>query len=95
MDKRLQEKLENELPGILRWQVEGCLAWQNQGLGEPAKVTERTNSFRLENEPLEQFIQERCILSTQIPQGGPELWVTALSIRNEFNDWCDQNGVES
>lgn len=31
-DKRLAEKLRTELPGILRWAVEGCLAWQLEGL---------------------------------------------------------------
>src|SRR5262249_13180590 len=35
-DKRLMEKLQAELPGILRWAVEGCLAWQcEDGLTPP------------------------------------------------------------
>jgi putative DNA primase/helicase len=31
---------EAELPAILRWMIEGCLAWQEQGLNPPAEVVE-------------------------------------------------------
>src|SRR5206468_6004458 len=32
-DKHLIEKLKAEEPGIISWAVEGCLAWQRDGLG--------------------------------------------------------------
>lgn len=31
-DAKLVEKLRGEWPGILRWMVEGCLAWQKEGM---------------------------------------------------------------
>ena len=34
-------KLRAELPGILAWAVQGCLEWQQQGLGQPVDVVER------------------------------------------------------
>ncbi|MCZ6625864.1 MAG: phage/plasmid primase, P4 family, partial [Deltaproteobacteria bacterium] len=34
-DKKLPEKLKAELPGIFNWTVQGCLAWQREGLGIP------------------------------------------------------------
>lgn len=37
-DKALPEKLTAELPGILRWAVDGCRAWQATGLGLPEEV---------------------------------------------------------
>src|SRR5437867_6039937 len=47
-DKALGEKLRAELPGILRWVVDGCLAWQRDGLGMPAEVQEATATYRAE-----------------------------------------------
>src|SRR5918993_1150660 len=45
-DKDLVEKLKGELPGILNWALEGCAAWQAQGLNPPLLVTEATRNYR-------------------------------------------------
>ena len=37
-DLNLDVRLRAELTGILTWAVQGCLAWQAQGLAEPAEV---------------------------------------------------------
>jgi putative DNA primase/helicase len=37
-DKGLPAKLLRELPGILSWAVNGCLAWQREGLDAPPAV---------------------------------------------------------
>ena len=34
-DKVLLEKLRPEWSGILRWMINGCLAWQREGLAPP------------------------------------------------------------
>ena len=39
-DLRLREKLLGERGGILSWMLEGCHAWQSQGLRPPQKVRE-------------------------------------------------------
>jgi putative DNA primase/helicase len=44
-DKRLMEKLQAELPGILRWAVEGCLAWQREELEAPPVVRRVTGDY--------------------------------------------------
>lgn len=38
-DPELPDKLRREWPAILAWMVEGCLAWQREGLKPPAAVT--------------------------------------------------------
>jgi putative DNA primase/helicase len=50
-DKDLPERLRGEWPGILAWMVEGCLAWQREGLNPPAAVRDATAAY-LENEDL-------------------------------------------
>jgi putative DNA primase/helicase len=41
-DPDLFEKLKAQWPGILRWMIEGCLAWQREGLNPPPVVTGAT-----------------------------------------------------
>jgi putative DNA primase/helicase len=45
-DLHLAEKLAAEGPGILRWMVDGCRAWQHQGLCPPTEVRQATEDYR-------------------------------------------------
>jgi putative DNA primase/helicase len=59
-DRHLLQKLEAELPGILRWALYGCLEWQREGLKPPAIVTEAVRQYREESDTLGRFIAECC-----------------------------------
>ena len=59
-DRSLGAKLRNELPGILNWMLAGCLRWQKEGMSRPQAVTAATESYREENDPVGQFIVEKC-----------------------------------
>ena len=56
-DPTLKAKLLAELPGILNWVVEGCMAWQRQGLGEPETVRRATEGYRSEEDSLGPFLE--------------------------------------
>ncbi|MBI2859183.1 MAG: bifunctional DNA primase/polymerase [Chloroflexi bacterium] len=61
-DKRLGSKLDAEGPGILAWLVRGCLEWQKRGLTiVPEAITTATEEYKVESDPLRQFIQESCV----------------------------------
>jgi len=60
-DKNLPAKLELELPGILNWAVQGCLAWQNGGLKPPPEVEAATAEYKAESDVLSEFISECCV----------------------------------
>ena len=60
-DKRLEEKLRAEWPGILRWMIEGCLDWQANGLIRPAVVTASTAEYFDDQDLLTQWIEECCV----------------------------------
>lgn len=60
-DKHLTDKLTRELPGILAWAVEGCLAWQRDGLGVADRVKAATAAYRNEQDALGEFIEDCCI----------------------------------
>lgn len=44
-DKQLPLKLQAEYPAILAWMIEGCLEWQDCGLGKPERVAEDTRAY--------------------------------------------------
>lgn len=59
-DKALVEKLRGELPGILRWAVEGCTLWQREGLTTPEIIADAGRQYREESDVLGRFIAECC-----------------------------------
>ena len=61
-DKSLRDKLKVERPGILRWMVEGCVAWRRDGLGQPEAVAAATDVYRAEQDQLAGFFDEACVL---------------------------------
>lgn len=63
-DKRMPEKLRQELPGIFAWCVRGCLEWQKEGLNEPKAVREATEGYRLEQDVLAGFLEEHTLQGT-------------------------------
>lgn len=87
-DKHLAERLREELPGILRWAVEGCLDWQAEGLAPPEEVTAATAQYRQEMDVLGDFLEERCILDER--EATP-----AAKLYDEYQNWCERAGEKS
>ena len=73
-------------PAILAWAVKGCQAWLALGLGIPPAVTEATEAYREEMDPLREFVQEKCSLS-------PENWVSSRDLFQEYFIWAKDNGL--
>ncbi len=65
-DPHLLDRLRAEYPGILAWCVRGCLAWQREGLGEPAAVQEATSQYRQSQDTLAQFLDDCCIVAPNV-----------------------------
>lgn len=73
-DKKMKEKLAEEMPGILSWAVQGCLKWQREGLETPKVVLEATKEYRVESDEIGQFISEHCELGSGYIEGGGDLY---------------------
>jgi len=84
-DKHLYQKLLDELPGILRWCVEGCLAWQKEGLGVPAEVKAATEDYRAEQDVIAAFLADCCVM-------GPLAKVAVKDVYKAYTHWCEENG---
>ena len=73
-DKHLLKKLRTELPGILAWAVEGCLAWQREGLSPPERVRAATSMYRAEMDWMSAFLAERCLLGEGAKTSAADLY---------------------
>lgn len=84
-DRDLPQRVLGELPGILRWAVEGCMEWQRIGLAPPKKVLDATKAYRKEQDVLGQFVEECCDLC----EG--EL-VSSAELYEAYQAWCRRTG---
>lgn len=86
-DRLLPEKLRAELNGILRWAVEGCLAWQRQGLGDAEAIREATEAWRDESDVLGGFLAACCELA-------PRATVSVRELYARFIGYCEATGED-
>ncbi|MGI6102308.1 MAG: phage/plasmid primase, P4 family [Bacillota bacterium] len=84
-DPQLVDKLKKELPGILAWAVEGCLQWQEHGLGLPEEVKAATDKYRQEMDVLGDFIDECCYVDVSAIASAQDLY-------DEYREWCETTG---
>lgn len=85
-DLELEEKLKAEWPGILKWAVEGCMAWQNlKSLKPPASVRNATNDYLEEEDLTLKFLEEKY-------NKKDEGFVEQATLFAEWRKWCEESG---
>jgi putative DNA primase/helicase len=83
--ERLRDPRGGEAPAILAWAVEGCLAWQHEGLAVPDAIRAATQSYRAEMATFSQFIEDQC-------EERPELWSPSDTMMFAYKCWSTSNG---
>jgi len=83
--KRELSNPERHGSAILNWLIEGCLAYQEEGLNPPQAVKNLTEEYRREMDPLADFLEECCVIeeNAEVPKG--ELYRLYVA-------WHEQNG---
>jgi len=85
-DPELASKLKAELPGILNWALEGCLAWQERkDLCPPKAVIAATAEYRAEMDIIGAWVAQNCIEDSKRKERVGELY-------QDYSQWCDANG---
>ncbi len=86
-DRGLPDKLKAEWPGILRWMIEGCLAWQEGGLQRPRAVLDATAEYFAEQDLLAQWLEERC-------ERGKDFGETGAALFASWRGFAQQRGED-
>lgn len=90
-DKELEDKLQAEWPGILRWMIDGCLDWQERGLMRPASVTAATDAYFDAQDLIGQWLEESCT----VEPGSPHLWETSADLFKSWKAHAETAGEKS
>ena len=82
----LKAELIEELPGILNWALDGCMAWQIKGsLETPTPVKEATEAYKSDMDIVNAFLSECCVFE-------PTAKLKAKVLYETYKNWCDENG---
>ena len=75
-------------PAVLAWAVEGCLAWQRDGLGDPPpQVAAATADYRSDMDPLADWLEDATVAVSDSWTSGAVLW-------GDYQRWCDTNKMK-
>jgi putative DNA primase/helicase len=80
-DTSLKQALTDELPGILRWAVEGCQTYLRDGLVFPEAVLAATAEYQTESDQIARWIQDCCVLV----EGHQK---RAYELHANYEKWC-------
>jgi P4 family phage/plasmid primase-like protien len=85
-DRDLEEKLKAEWPAILRWAIEGAVAWHQNGLMPPQSVIDASDEYLDAEDPIKEFVAENLIKD---PRGR----LPMKDLYEVFTDWSQRRGV--
>jgi putative DNA primase/helicase len=84
-DRKLPDKLRDDLPGILAWIVRGCSEWIRGGLKAPEEVRRATGEYRAEMDQLAAFITDCCEVNQDQRAYASDLY-------KAYKLWCEDAG---
>lgn len=85
-DRDLEQRIEREAPGILRWSLEGLARLQSRGrFTRPGIAVDVERDFARLVNPLQAFLDECCNVSPTEKVDRDTLW-------NEWGNWCERTG---
>jgi putative DNA primase/helicase len=91
IDTSLPARLRAELPGILRFIVEGSVLYLKEGLGDPpAIISATTETYRQESDQIAEFIDDKCIQNSN----DPNCWIPVAELYPGYVAWGLANGYK-
>lgn len=84
-DVNLAAKLLKELPGIFAWAVQGCIAWQMEGLETPESVRKATEEYQEAMDSVGSFLREECVKHGKAR-------VKSSALYGAYQVWAKSNG---
>lgn len=85
VDLDLHDKLIAESAGILRWMVEGSVAWHRERLGVDSAVVTATSGYRSDMDTLGAFLSDFTVVDALGEVASADLYT-------DYKNWCDEAG---
>lgn len=86
-DKFIADKLKEECNGILKWALEGCYLWQEEGLEEPNAVAAATNEYFASQDLMSQWCDACCDVDFFAT-----VFTPTVELYTSWTNWCKENG---
>lgn len=90
VDPTLEQKLQTEWPGILRWIIDGCLDWQRNGLVRPETVTAATADYFADQDLFTQWLDDEC----EIERENPHKWEATSDLFASWSTYAKAAGEQ-
>ena len=81
-DPKLADKLRSEYGGILKWIIDGAIAYQKQGLAPPGVVTEATNKYFESEDLFGNWLTDCC-------ERAPDIFDSPSRLFNSFKTYAE------
>ena len=92
-DPHLADTLTHEYGGILRWIVEGAIAYENQGLAPPPIVQDATRIYFEEEDVFHQWLSECCVQEVDAYTKPTELFASYKNFTDMMNEPAESERV--
>ena len=87
--KDLKQQLDQELPGIFNWAMQGLRRLREQGtFTAPMQIKVLTAQYRKDSNPVALFVEDRCVV-------GALEKVQSSAIYAEYKEWCRENTFQA
>jgi putative DNA primase/helicase len=84
-DPHMIEKLRAEAPAVLAWAIQGSVKWYAEGLAIPSSVASASNEYMAENDDLQIWLEECCVLT-------PDAKTQATPLFGNYLAWLKARG---
>jgi len=93
-DDELKDKLRAEWGGILEWMVNGCLAWQRDGLRPPERVLEATAEYMESQDSFTEWLESRCVVyPEQLRTEKDAPWCSSATLFESWKGFSEEAGI--
>lgn len=87
-DKKLFEKLEQELPQILGWCVKGAVLWKEKGLVTPKQIEVANNEYKNEMDVINTFMTDCTLIDSGSREKASEVYQEYAKWAKEGHEYC-------
>lgn len=84
-DTHFADKLREEWPRILQWMIDGCLEWQDAGLGLPERIEQATSEYLQSEDEFADWILD-CV------DVAPQASARSGDAYQNFKAWAEKRG---